>query len=294
MDIRSLKKQLITFLIIEFILTVILYSFRYAGVIEDRNLLILILMWSPTISAFSTSLFYQKNLRGFGWGWGKTRYQAQSYFLPFSLALIVYGIVWLSGLGGVSTEPFITFVSNFIGSEETLTFPVAILIFSALGLLGSAVNGAGEEFGWRGFFVPRLFLITTYTKTCLISGAVWSVWHYPAFFLADYTSGLPFYYTIPCFTILVFGGSFIFNWITLKSGSVWTAVILHSAHNLFIQGLFDKITINNGTTLFFTSEFGIGMAIIYSAAAYYFFWSRRDELIVSQEYFKGTSNNASF
>ena len=39
------------------------------------------LMWSPGVSALLTRLLLQRNVRGMGWGWGKTRYQVWSYLI---------------------------------------------------------------------------------------------------------------------------------------------------------------------------------------------------------------------
>ena len=71
--------------------------------------------------------------------------------------------------------------------------------------------------------------------------------------------------------------SFIMTWLRLKSGSLWTAVILHGSHNLFIQGFYDPLTIEKDITNYFTTEFGFGLAFIYSIVAY-FFWKQRSKL----------------
>jgi membrane protease YdiL (CAAX protease family) len=76
----------------------------------------------------------------------------------------------------------------------------------------------------------------------LISGVIWSVWHYPILFFADYNASTPAWYGAACFTVMVVGLSFAFAWMRLKSGSLWTAVLLHASHNLFIQRVFDPLT----------------------------------------------------
>ncbi len=48
-------------------------------------------------------------------------------------------------------------------------------------------------------------------------------------------SSAPAWFGLVCFTVLAVGISFPFAWLRLKSGSLWTAVILHAAHNVFIQ-----------------------------------------------------------
>jgi membrane protease YdiL (CAAX protease family) len=61
--------------------------------------------------------------------------------------------------------------------------------------------------------------------------------------------------------VLVVGVSFAFAWLRLASGSIWPAVLLHAVHNKFIQGVLDVITVDTGKTQYFTTEFGLGLAI---------------------------------
>jgi membrane protease YdiL (CAAX protease family) len=71
--------------------------------------------------------------------------------------------------------------------------------------------------------------------TALISGAAWSVYHYPLILFANYNSGAPKRSALLAFTWMVVTSSFVYAWRRLKSGSVWTAITLHASHNLFVQ-----------------------------------------------------------
>ena len=71
--------------------------------------------------------------------------------------------------------------------------------------------------------------------------------------------------------------SFAFAWFRLKSGSLWTAVIMHASHNVFIQQTFDPMVVDRGLTEYVTTEFGLGMALFYIAVAW-ICWRRRGEL----------------
>lgn len=71
--------------------------------------------------------------------------------------------------------------------------------------------------------------------------------------------------------------SFIFAWLTLKSGSLWPAALLHASHNLFIQGIFDNLMRDTGQTLWYTTEFGAALAVTSVVFAVYF-WTRRAEV----------------
>src|SRR5205823_1520215 len=59
------------------------------------------LMWCPGVAGILTQLIFQRNLRGMGWGISKAKDLLVGYGLPFVYCLVVYGIVWLTGLGRV-------------------------------------------------------------------------------------------------------------------------------------------------------------------------------------------------
>jgi len=48
--------------------------------------------------------------------------------------------------------------------------------------------------------------------------------------------------------------------------------------HLFVQEIFDPLTKDRGITKYLTTEFGVGLALIYTLAAWYF-WRRRAELV---------------
>lgn len=219
------------------------------------------LMWCPGIAALLTCLLYHRNLRGLGWKWGRTRYQATACLLPIGYGLLAYGIVWLSGLGGFDTS----------FSRDWATWFV-------LGFLLNCFAALGEEIGWRGFLVERLAARTTFTNVAFISGAIWAAWHMPLILFADYNAGAPSWYSITCFSIMVIASSFAYAWIRLKSGSLWTAMFLHASHNFWIQGFFDPITIDLGNTRYFIGEFGAALAVTSILVACWF-WARRGTVI---------------
>lgn len=281
------KKRIYTYLILAFGLSSVFYYFIIAqGSLHVKGAppYTLFLMWSPGVAALLTTYYYQRNLRGLGWGWGKTKYQFLSYVLPVLYGLVAYGIVWILGLGSFPDPEFVQHASGQIaelfgwtGLSAAVVILIAVAIDSTVGVLFSCISALGEEIGWRGFLVPHLAKVTSFTKTAFISGAIWSVYHYPVLLFADYNSGGPVWYSLICFTLSVFSASFAFAWLRLRSGSLWTGVILHASHNLFIQAVFDRITSDTGQTKYFTGEFGIMLALV-SLPVAYIFWRKRSEL----------------
>src|SRR5207253_10935922 len=113
--------------------------------------------------------------------------------------------------------------------------------------------------------------------TSLISGMVWSLWHYPVLIYGDYNAGTPTWYGLTCFTVMVVAINFVFAWMRLRSGSLWTGAILHASHNLYIQAIFTPLTRNTGKTAWFIDEFGAVLPIVVVLFAVYF-WRRRHEI----------------
>jgi hypothetical protein len=50
-------------------------------------------------------------------------------------------------------------------------------------------------------------------------------------------------------------------WWRLKSGSLWPVVLWHGNHNLFIQGIFLYMTVENDISEFILDDFGLGVML---------------------------------
>ena len=78
----------------------------------------------------------------------------------------------------------------------------------------------GEEFGWRGFALPRLLEGRSALTASLILGLLWTAWHLPA-----YVTGTIAVILIP----FPFVSSFLFTWLYQHTnGSVLIAILFHS------------------------------------------------------------------
>ena len=103
-------------------------------------------------------------------------------------------------------------------------------------LIAPVVNSLftfGEEFGWRGYLQPKLMPLGG-RKAMLLMGVIWGMWHWPLT-IQGHNYGLEYsgYPWAGMLMMLVFTtalGTFL-GWVTLRSGSVWPAVIGHAAIN---------------------------------------------------------------
>ena len=277
-------KPVVLFLSITFALSsifyfLIIYSGSLGGGVGQY---VMGIMWCPGIAALITMKILKRNISDLGWKWGNTKYQIQSYLIPLFYALIAYIIIWGFGWGGFYDKEFVARLTTSFGlgpiGNGFIIFFYVILV-GIFGTIRSASSALGEEIGWRGFLVPELYKSQGFTKTSLISGTIWGIWHLPILLFADYNSGTPSWYAMSCFMVLIISMSFIYTWYRMKSGSLWTAVILHASHNLFIQQIFTPLTEDTGNTAYFIDEFGIVLPIIGICFALYF-WSKRKELMI--------------
>jgi membrane protease YdiL (CAAX protease family) len=91
----------------------------------------------------------------------------------------------------------------------------------------------GEEFGWRGYLLPKLLLLG-WRKAMLLMGVIWGVWHYPVIFMGyEYGFNYPGYPWLGqlLFIWIAFCSGVFLAWLTLRAGSIWPAVIGHAAIN---------------------------------------------------------------
>lgn len=261
------------------------YAVTFAMGDDNRTGGIVLLQFSPMLAAFVTRFIYQRNLRGFGWGWGKTRYQFAAYITPSILALVSFSLVWILGFGGLFAGPVVAEAQSGIEqsfgiklSGTFMTLLVLVLLNTTLGLF-AAFGAIGEELGWRGFLVPELYKHYSYTKTSFISGAIWAVFHYPLliWFMAPRLEISAW----PLMVAAMIGGiglSFILNWYRIRSGSVWTAVIFHAVLNIQNQGFFQNLTVKTSwLTHYVSGEHGLMLAIV-SVGFGYLFWRQRGQL----------------
>jgi hypothetical protein len=98
------------------------------------------------------------------------------------------------------------------------------------------------------------------------------LWHVPIIVFAGYNARTG-WYGLAVVSANMIGLCFVLTWLRLKSGSLWTGVILHASSNHFIQQFFDPMTAYTGRTKYILGEFGIGFTIVVAVLAAYF-WMR--------------------
>lgn len=277
---RTSIARIVTFLVLTFGLSSIFYVKIITGG-EGIGPWLVPLMLCPGVSAILTKLIFDRSLKGLGWKPGPAKWLGLGYVLPILYGAVIYGIAWLVGLGGFTTDVVAEMVGTGMGMADAprwlvvavYTFFLATIVYLRSGLLSSL----GEELGWRGFLFPELHRMTSFTTASLISGIVWTLFHLPLILFSDYHSGAPIAFTVVVFFISTVAHTFVNNWLRARSGSVWPTVLLHTSHNVFINNVYDPLMARYPLTDYFVTEFGLGMLVINVLMALYV-WMHRSEL----------------
>lgn len=99
-------------------------------------------------------------------------------------------------------------------------------------LLGGPLQ---EEFGWRGYALPRLLARWGALGASLILGVVWALWHLPFWLMSGAgMGGTP----LPVYLLYTIGLTGVMTWLHLRSGgSVFAAILMHTMAN-FVSNIF--------------------------------------------------------
>ncbi|HEY4941632.1 MAG TPA: CPBP family intramembrane glutamic endopeptidase [Rhizomicrobium sp.] len=90
----------------------------------------------------------------------------------------------------------------------------------------------GEDPGWRGYALPRMLQRFHPALAAVLLGAVWAVWHLPAFLF----SGMPqSALSVGWFLLAVVSLTVLMSWVAVNTrGAVIPAILMHWAANRFM------------------------------------------------------------
>ncbi len=98
--------------------------------------------------------------------------------MPLAYATVAYGGVWALRLGGWNQDlpALVTQRFGLPGLPVWAVFCLWLLLTATTGLIRGLSTALGEEIGWRGFLVPELAKMMSFTKVSVLSGIIWTAW----------------------------------------------------------------------------------------------------------------------
>lgn len=223
------------------------------------------LMLTVGLAAVGACLICRRDLGSLGWRWGDWKYQYQSYLIPLCYVALAYAAIWALGFGSWYDESFVAelrtgYMLESWSDESIIALRFALTATVSFVLLLPGV--LGEEMGWRGLLVPALAQNLNFTQVALLSGVLWSIFHWPLMFLGFYgPSETPLIFQLSVFTVCLVSMSFVMTYIRYKTDSLWPAVTFHMSHNVFAQKFFSPMTEANASTVWFAEEFGVALPL---------------------------------
>lgn len=238
-------------------------------------------MLSVGAAAITTCLLRKRSLTSLGWGRGAWKYQWMGYLLPLGIASLAYLIIWGVGFGGWYNLEFVASLKdsyNLPGWSDTVIIIFHFIVTASVSFILLLPSVLGEEIGWRGFLVPELSKFMSFTGVALVSGFIWSAWHWPLIFAGIYgNDSAPLYYQLGFFTLSIMSASVVMTYLRLKTRSLWPAVIFHMSGNVFMQKAFTPLTAASADSDWYIDEFGAVPALVSFMVAVYFWRKGRNE-----------------
>jgi uncharacterized protein len=202
-------------------------------------------MFGPLLAAVILKLLYKEEFRGSLGLKRSWNVYALAYLVPTTLGIAA---IWINHLAGWARF-------DWAGASPLALVPGQILI-----TLLAALTAIGEEYGWRGYLLPRLLPLGT-TKASLIVGIIWGGWHLPLLVTGLTYPGQTAILSIFVFLLSITLLSFLFTWFSRFSrGSVLVAALVHGALNALSE-LTSPQHISAGNPLI-VNPFGLTTAIV--------------------------------
>lgn len=118
--------------------------------------------------------------------------------------------------------------------QQTMALQVLMGIF--LSPILNVMNCFGEEWGWRGYLLPKMLKKFKIIPTLLITGVIWGLWHMPLTIMGhNYGLGYPGYPFLGIFSMCIFCIviGIILSYLTIRTKSCIPAILAHGMMNGF-------------------------------------------------------------
>lgn len=204
------KKEIIIFSVIVIALSSLICFISYK--LDDPNVSILTVFTPSIVALILTAI--TKGKKGVSELFVKQTVQKTAFKW---LLLSVIGIPVLASLAMLTSLSFD--ISRFNLRTTQLLPQIVVIVFIAV----------GEEYGWRGFLLPKLMNKFNLFYSSIILGLIWGFWHFPAYLIG---TGVPLQMDFMVFLLWVVLATLFISWIYYYTKSVLTSILAHISANV--------------------------------------------------------------
>lgn len=270
-------KRIVLFLIITFVLTYFiefLFVLPFARSTEmadalQATVVSAISMMFPAIGVLITRIITKEGFKDhkliFSLKSVKLKYYFMAWLLPsvlIVLGALIYFLVFPNEFDWNMTYYLgnVTKSGTNVTAEALRSTMISQLITGViLGPVMNCIPCFGEEWGWRGYLLPKLMEVLPCFAAIIIDGVIWGLWHLPLIiggknYGFDYP-GYP-YAGIEMMVVFCIVLGIIFSYMTIKTGSCIPSIIGHGALNA-VASVGIVFTVDGGRMLLGPSITGI-------------------------------------
>jgi len=222
------------FLFFPYLGTVLTQSTTPTNLVAQVGVAMVLGMFAPMIAALIMRVFVSKEgLKGSLGLWRSWKYYLAALVAPAIFATAVVLIVQALGLGQFewSVVGWLVYLTLFLKTLPNVLFTL------------------GEEYGWRGYLLPRLLPLGEIRATLLV-GLIWGPWHVPLLLAGLNYPGVNPWLAILVFLFTVVALSFAYTWFYVaSSGSVLVVALLHQSNNTFSDAFWQPPLMSEGSQL---------------------------------------------
>jgi uncharacterized protein len=156
---------------------------------------------------------------------------------PVWWAVLIIGPVALAGVAVLLSFAFHDYRPELMLLQQPWLIP---LIFLYMFFVGGSMQ---EEFGWRGFALPRLLAIQSPFLASLTLGLIWGAWHLPLFYIDGVSQE---HMSITVFVLLSLAFSILYTWAYVRTNfNLFSALLLHAVINTSLN-IFPTVELEAG------------------------------------------------
>jgi len=221
--------------------------------------------FGPLLAALVMRMFISREgLRG-SIGWKRPfKFYLLAILTPILFFCILATFNHLTGLGRFAWTRADMPLGAYLGVELLIgAFIISIFIL-------------GEEYGWRGYLLPRALALGEVRGTILV-GLVWAFWHLPLLLVGLNYPGVSPLLAIPLFTLVVIALSFPFTWLyKATSGSIVLASLFHGFINSYGDGLTTPEVVPAGNPLVTGSAGLVMLGLLFVLILFYYRLTKKE------------------
>jgi uncharacterized protein len=192
------------------------------GPMGPHNAIFYVAAYAPTLAAVATATLLD--------GAAACRALFAGLLRPFHLAWLAVAALIAPALALALTLLARPGSAGWPVTPHMIVFALPAVLFATPQILTNT-GPLGEELGWRGYALPRLLLVSNAFLAAMVLGAIWTLWHVPAFFVAG-----------------IMGQSLSgFGWWSLDTFALSitvTWIFLRANGNVFVAGIVPHFVIN--------------------------------------------------